>query len=815
MPKLPALLIVLVLPLGSVLLTGSAAAFPGEITTHAGTGSGGDDGDGGPATAARLQGPGGAALDATGNLYFADTSNHRVRRVDAASGIITTVAGNGSQGFSGDGGPATAARLRFPRGVAVAANGDVYIADTGNHRIRLVSATDARISTLAGDGAAADAGDGSLATAASLNEPRGVALDASDRLTIADTGNHRIRRVSAAGIIATIAGTGDSGFSGDGGPATSARLGFPGGIAYDVAGDLFIADTGNDRIRKVDISLGEIRTVAGNGSSGFSGDGAGATNAKLKKPEAVALDAARHLYIADSENHRIRRVEHGTGTITTIAGTGVGIYDGDGVAAVSASLRSPSGIVVGATGDVFIGDSGNHRIRRVEDPPFTICGDGVLEIGEGCDDGNTQSGDCCSSVCQIEAAGSECRAAVDLCDAAEVCDGMTPTCPIDLRRRAGTSCRPAAGLCDLPEVCDGFAVTCPTDATVAAGTLCRASAGECDFEELCTGAATCPADSLVAAGTTCRASAGVCDPAETCTGSAASCPTDTLHGTETECRPPADLCDAAERCTGATAACPADGVRAAGTVCRSAAGTCDVAETCDGLVVACPADALVPAGTECRGSVDPGCDPAEACTGTNASCPSDFHQPDGMTCDEGDPLTGNETCIDGMCGCLGGDLDGDTIPDSCDLEDAPIEVSKLAARWGRIGKGQVSGKGTFRVGPLGPEDVFDVADGLIITVGDDAQPSYAQVRFLAQECGTSPNGSIKCKTTDKSARASFKRKEIDPGVFEYRYTFKINKLTLVTDLSFPVRVAVEIRVIDRVGSVGFCFPKTRGLRCKQ
>ncbi|MDG2306622.1 MAG: hypothetical protein P8R42_18615 [Candidatus Binatia bacterium] len=793
----------------------AASAFQGEITTYAGAGSGGETGDGGPATVAKIQGPGGQAMDAAGNLFFADTDNHRVRRVDASTGVITTVAGNGSQGFSGDGGAATAARLRFPHGVAVATNGDFYIADSDNHRIRLVTAATGVITTTAGDGNEGASGDGGPATAASLDEPFDVALDASGRLTIADTGNHRIRRVSAAGIISTIAGTGSGGYGGDNGPATAADLHSPSGIAYDISSDLFIADTENNRVRKVDISLGTIRTFAGDGSSGYGGDGGSALNAKLKKPGAVALDADRHLYIADTQNNRLRRVEHGAGVIMTIAGTGLATYDGDGVAAVSASLRNPAGIVVSATGDAFIGDTGNHRIRRVEDPAFTECGDGVLEIGEECDDGNTSSGDCCSSSCKTESAGTQCRAEIDACDAPEVCDGVASTCPTDFVRPAGTICRTAAGLCDIAETCNGLSVSCPADATEAPGTVCRGSAGTCDVQEVCTGATICPSDSYVSGETTCRASAGTCDPAETCTGAGPACPGDALHNSSTVCRPGVDLCDAIELCSGADATCPADGLHAAGTVCRSVAGVCDIAEICDGLIVACPSDALIPAGTQCRASTDLGCDPGESCTGANAFCPGDYMESDGTICDDSDPFTENESCIDGTCGCLGGDLDGDTIPDSCDLEDALIEVNKLTARWGKLGKGQVSGKGTFEIGPLGPFDVFDVSDGLTFTVGDATQTIYAQVQFLAQECGTAPNGSVKCKTTDKSANASFRRKEVSEGIFEYKFKFKIGKLDLLTDLATPVRVAIEIGVLDRTGEIPLCFPKTAGLRCKQ
>lgn len=787
-------------------------AFPGEITTYGGTGSGGDTGDGGLATAAKIQNPQGQALDANGHLFFADTDNHHVRRIDANTGIITTIAGDGSQGFGGDGGLATSAQLRFPHGVAVAANGDVFIADTQNHRIRRVDAATGVITTYAGTGSEGDSGDGGPATAAELDEPTGLAIDLSGRLTIADTDNHKIRRINAAGTISTIAGTGDSGYSGDDGPATTARLNHPEGIAYDIVGDLFIADTENDRIRKVNISLGTIRTVAGTGASGFSGDGGGATNAKLKKPTAVALDTLRHLYIGDTENHRVRRVQHGTGIITTIAGTGVGTYNGDGIAAVTASLKTPGGVAATSSGDVLISDAGNERIRRVEDPPFTECGDGTVEVGEECDDGNTTDGDCCSSSCTIEPAGSTCRAAVDLCDSPEACDGVTPSCPADSLYPNGTTCRAAAGLCDLPEVCDGASSSCPADLTEAPGTTCRAAADVCDVAETCTGAATCPADSFVPSGTECRGSAGGCDPAETCTGTGPSCPVDALHDASTVCRAAADLCDAIELCSGVDPTCPADGIHSAGTVCRSAAGVCDVAESCDGSSITCPSDALVPAGTECRASTDPGCDPAESCTGANAFCPGDYMEPDGTICDDGDPQTINESCVLGMCGCLGDDLDGDTIPDSCDLEDAPIEVSKLTARWGKIGKGLITGKGTFEIGP---GDAFDVATGLLITVSDDTQPGYAQVAFLPAECGTSANGAIKCKTMDKTGIAKFKRKEIDDGVYEYKYSFRLKNLDLMTDLTAPVRVELAIGVIDRVGDIGFCFPKTKGLRCKQ
>jgi sugar lactone lactonase YvrE len=221
----------------------------GTITTFAGNGTQGFSGDGGPATSAGLSYPGGVAVDAAGNLYIADTSNHRVRKV-STSGTITTVAGNGTFGFSGDDGPATNATLSYPTEVAVDAVGNLYIADTGNLRVRKVSAS-GTITTVAGNGIYGFSGDGGPATNASLVIPRGVAVDAVGNLYIADYGNSRVRKVSSWGTITTVAGNGSPGFSGDGGPATSAALGYPRGVAVDAAGNLYIADTDNNRVRKV------------------------------------------------------------------------------------------------------------------------------------------------------------------------------------------------------------------------------------------------------------------------------------------------------------------------------------------------------------------------------------------------------------------------------------------------------------------------------------------------------------------------------------------------------------------------------------
>jgi trimeric autotransporter adhesin len=225
----------------------------------AGTGSYGYSGDGGIATSAKLSYPGGVAIDASGNIYIVDTGNSRIRMVTKSTGIISTVAGTGSYGYRGDGGIATSASLNFPRGVAIDASGNLYIADTDNNRIRMVTKSTGIISTVAGTGSSGYSGDGGLATSAALNYPRGVAIDASANIYIADFYNYRIRMVTkSTGIISTVAGTGSSGYSGDGGLATSAALNYPYGVAIDASGNIYIADTHNHRIRMLSLYLRDI-----------------------------------------------------------------------------------------------------------------------------------------------------------------------------------------------------------------------------------------------------------------------------------------------------------------------------------------------------------------------------------------------------------------------------------------------------------------------------------------------------------------------------------------------------------------------------
>ena len=329
------------------------------ITTVAGQYPG-YSGNGGPAIAARLNWPAGIALDSAGDLFIADSSNNVIREVDHATGVITTVAGNGRGGYSGDGGPATAAELHDPTGVAVDAAGDLFIADSLDSRIREVNHATGVITTVAGCGVWAYGGDGGPATAAYLEGPYGVALDAAGDLFIADTDNNAIREVDhATGMITTVAGNGRGGYSGDDGPATAAELGDPTGVAVDAAGDVFIADDANQVVREVNLATGVITTVAGNGRGSYSGDGGPATAAELYYPSGVALDSAGDLFIADVFNGRIREVNHATGVITTVAGDGGLLGEGYVGPATTAGLGFVCGVAVDSAGNLFIPVNGN------------------------------------------------------------------------------------------------------------------------------------------------------------------------------------------------------------------------------------------------------------------------------------------------------------------------------------------------------------------------------------------------------------------------------------------------------------------------
>jgi len=344
----------------------------GIITTMAGNGTNGYSGDGSAATNSELYNPASSAVDANGNLFIADTYNDVIRKV-GTNGIITTVVGNGTNGYSGDGGAATNAELYNPFDVAVNATGNLFIADYQNNRIREVEANGI-ITTIAGNGTGGYFGDGGAATNAELNSPIGVAVDATGNLFIADQGNSIIRKVGTNGIITTVAGNGTQSYSGDGGMATNAELYLPDDVAVDATGNLFIADAGNNRIRKVGTN-GIITTVAGNGTAGHIGDGGAATNAELSLPTGVAVNATGYLFIADYQNNRIREVE-ANGFIIAIAGNGTNGYSGDGGAATNAELNNPARVAVDAAGNLFITDFENNVIRKV------AMGDATLALND-------------------------------------------------------------------------------------------------------------------------------------------------------------------------------------------------------------------------------------------------------------------------------------------------------------------------------------------------------------------------------------------------------------------------------------------------
>ena len=393
---------------GNVLIADSAANQIVEVTpsgiagVFAGTGVAGFSGDGGPATAAELDDPTGLAVASNGDVYIADAGNNRVRMVNP-SGIITTIAGTGVAGFSGDGGPATAAELDYPNALAISATGALLISDGGNRRVREVSASGI-ITTVAGNGTLGLSGDGGPAAEAGLSEPLGVAVGPGG-VYVADAWNDAVRRILPSGVIETVAtaadglsfpvavavdaagdifvadwsnrvveitpsgtattfaGTGVAGFSGDGGPATAAELDHPSGLAVASNGDVYIADAGNNRVRMVNPS-GIITTVAGTGVAGFSGDGGPATAAELDYPNGLALGPDGGLFIADRNNQRIREILP-DGTITTVAGNGEVGYTGENVPALSEALNYPAGVAVGPSGNLYIADDGNCIVQKV------------------------------------------------------------------------------------------------------------------------------------------------------------------------------------------------------------------------------------------------------------------------------------------------------------------------------------------------------------------------------------------------------------------------------------------------------------------
>ena len=345
---------------------GHAGAAQGDITTVAGTGAPGSLGDNGPAISAQLNYPFHLSVDGSGNLYIADFSNHRVRRVDKITGIITTIAGTGTAGSLGDNGPAISAQLNTPLGVLADGSGNLYIADFSNHRVRKVDAS-GNITTVAGTGVSGFSGDGGSATSAQLAAPSSMFLDGSGNLFITDESNHRVRRVDKiTGIITTVAGTGATAYNGDNRPATTANLTYPRDIFVDGSGNLFITEVHGHRVRRVDKITGLITTVAGTGTTAYNGDNRLATTANLFHPQAVFVDGTGNVFITEWGSHRVRRVDKATGIITTVAGTGTSGSLGDNGPATSAQLSGPLGMAVDNSGNMYIANHLSHRVRKIE-----------------------------------------------------------------------------------------------------------------------------------------------------------------------------------------------------------------------------------------------------------------------------------------------------------------------------------------------------------------------------------------------------------------------------------------------------------------
>ena len=333
------------------------------IRTVVGTGEPGYSGDSGPATAARLREPFHVSFGPRGEMYVAEAANHCIRRVDPVTGTITTVAGCGRKGYSGDGGPAIAATLNEPYGVVADREANLYVVDRLNACVRRVDGRSGVITTLAGTGQPGYGGDEGPASRAQLREPNGLALDGHGQLDIADVQDNRIREVDLhAGTIRTVAGTGRRAFGGDGGPAAAASLDGARAVDVDRHGNLYICEREGNRIRRLDARTGTIRTIAGTGAAGYSGDGGPALTATFREPKWVAVAEDDAVYVVDTENHCVRRIDASTGRIATVAGRGERGGRGDGGPPTAAELDRPHGCCVRG-GLLYIADTNNHRIR--------------------------------------------------------------------------------------------------------------------------------------------------------------------------------------------------------------------------------------------------------------------------------------------------------------------------------------------------------------------------------------------------------------------------------------------------------------------
>lgn len=336
-----------------------------NINTIAGDSIGGYNFDNVQSTAAELYFPYGVAVDSIGNVYIADWGNCRVRKITVSTGIITTIAGTGSAGYNGDNILATNAALNFPKAVAVDHLNNVYIADATNGRIRKINAITGIITTIAGTGTSGYNGDNMIATNSQVNDPVGLCAAGND-LYIADMLNDRIRKVDLiTDSITSVAGTGTQGYNGDYIPPTTAQLNNPTGVAKDIAGNIFIADTYNNRIRKIGVSTGLIFTICGDGTQGYNGNNILASNAEVNQPAGLFIDQGGFLFISDGGNNMVRKIDHITGLIHNVAGYGPSGYNGDGILATTAKLNYPFAVAVDHNGNGYIADAANNRVRVI------------------------------------------------------------------------------------------------------------------------------------------------------------------------------------------------------------------------------------------------------------------------------------------------------------------------------------------------------------------------------------------------------------------------------------------------------------------
>jgi hypothetical protein len=351
-------------PVGSIELNKKSCNW--IINTVCGNGISGYTGDGGPALNASLNGAPNVNLDKDGNIYICDAGNNVIRMVNARTGIITTVAGNGIEGYSGDGGLATQASLDLPFHIAIDDHGNLLISDLLNNRIRKVAKATGIITTIAGTGVQGYNGDGNNALVTNLTIPMGIALDNHGDLIISDETGLRLRKLNMkTSIITTIAGSSNRGFGGDGGPATQATFNFIWNIAVDHQNNIYLGDESNYRMRKIDGKTGIITTFAGNGVLGNSGNGGLATNASFTQPVGIAVDNNGNTYISDEVLSQIYIVDNKTGIINLIAGQGFGGFSGDGEPAINALLSHPNSLSVDPKGDVYVSDDFNNRIRKL------------------------------------------------------------------------------------------------------------------------------------------------------------------------------------------------------------------------------------------------------------------------------------------------------------------------------------------------------------------------------------------------------------------------------------------------------------------